>query len=121
MKSRNGIGGILTSLIVLALLISAAAALSVSAAPEAARRGPGPKFSTAVVFDVSPALRDLALAQKAPPAASSTVREVRPEHGLVAPDRGFSGDEAVQGAVTQLSRSGDPDADRELRGFEQPG
>jgi hypothetical protein len=55
----------------------------------------GPKFSTAVAFDVSPAARDLPPAKKG--FASSIVREVRPERGPVAKDKGFSGDAAVQG------------------------
>ena len=48
---------VLASLVLLALLTGAIATSSISAAPNAAP--PGPKFSTAVAFDVSPALRDV--------------------------------------------------------------
>jgi len=70
------------------------------AAPEAQRPGPAPKFSTAKAFDVSPALRDLAgraALRAAPPESSpGEPREIRPERGPAAEDRGFSGDGAVQ-------------------------
>src|SRR5205807_4518124 len=55
---------------------------------------PAPKFSPAVAFDVSPAVRNLAPAASA--LSSSVVREVRPERGPVVKNRGFSGDAAVQ-------------------------
>ena len=87
--------------VVLALLISAALALSVSAAPQAERGGPNPRFSTPAAFDVSPALRDRAPSQR-PSAPSGQLREVRPERGPVPADRGFSGDGAAQGASAQL-------------------
>jgi hypothetical protein len=64
-------------------------------------KAPTPKFSNAVAFDVSPALRDLVPAPKsfAPP---STNLEVRPERGPVAQDKGYSGDAALQ-VSTQVS------------------
>ena len=55
MKSRK----ILISVVVLALLVSIVAVLSASAAPSAAPPAPKAKFSTAVAFDKTPALRDM--------------------------------------------------------------
>jgi hypothetical protein len=67
------------------------------AAPKAQQAGPTPTFSTAVAFDVSPALRDLASAKRSPSLSTSTeVQEVRPERGPIVPDKGFAGDGAVQ-------------------------
>ena len=64
-------------------------------------KAPTPKFSNAVAFDVSPALRDLVPAPKsfAPP---STGLEVRPERGPVPHDKGYSGDGALQ-TTSQMS------------------
>ena len=96
MKSRT----ILMSAVILVLLVSAAAVLSVSAAPPAAPPAPKAKFSTAVAFDKTPALRDMArsaasrAAQNAAP--DEEPREIRPERGPVAEDRGFAGDGAIQ-------------------------
>src|SRR5207247_1341987 len=53
-----------------------------------------PKFSTAVAFDTSSPVRDLAKAKKA--FSSSVVLEIRPERGPVVQDKGFSGAAAVQ-------------------------
>lgn len=98
MKSHQ----VLTIMAIVALLISATAALSVSAAPAASRTAPPPKFSAAVAFDKTPALR--ALARSAAPqaalgAASQETFDIRPERGPVAQDRGFTGDQAVQQAA----------------------
>ena len=89
---------------VLALLISSALALSVSAAPQVASGGPSPRFSTPAAFDVSRALRDIASSRR-PSAPSDQLREVRPERGPVTIDRGFSGDGAVQGSSAPLQVS----------------
>ena len=91
---------ILISAVILVLLVSAAAVLSVSAAPSAAPPAPKAKFSTAVAFDKTPALGDMA-GNAGPRAAQSAapdgkLREIRPERGPVAEDRGFSGDGAIQ-------------------------
>src|SRR5713101_6857349 len=85
------------------LMLAAVAMLFVAASPPAsaqptARAHPlilTPKFSTAVAFDVSPALRDLVPAAKRF-APSSTVLEVRPERGPVVRSKGHSGDAALQ-------------------------
>ena len=75
---------------------------SINAAPQArpAFKPPSPKFSTAVAFDTSPALRDVAAAHRA--ASLSLAQEadqeveVRPDRGPVVQDQGFSGDAAVR-------------------------
>ena len=64
-----------------------------------------PKFSEAVAFDVSPALRDLAAARQAAAlsvAGPDAVREVRPERGRDVVDRGFAGDRALQASGSGL-------------------
>jgi len=58
-----------------------------------------PKFSEAVAFDVSPALRDLAPLAGAGRVAlpESGLLDIRPERGPVAKDKGYSGDGALRG------------------------
>lgn len=60
-----------------------------------------PQFSTAVAFDVSPALRDLGSTiqrQSVQPNSSQEPKEIRPERGPEVQDQGYSGDGALQGA-----------------------
>jgi hypothetical protein len=95
---------ILISSVLLVLLISVAAVLSVSAAPLA--KPPVPKFSSAVAFDKTPPLRDM-VRSATPRAAQSAAsdeepRDIRPDRGPVAEDRGFSGDGALQPTGAQL-------------------
>jgi hypothetical protein len=66
-----------------------------SAEPQSSSVVP-PHFSTAVAFDVSPPVRNLSRTTTILSFASAGVREIRPERGPVAKDRGFSGDAAVQ-------------------------
>jgi hypothetical protein len=84
------------------LILAAAAMLFVAASPPAsaqptARPQPlTPKFSTAVAFDISPALRTLPLAKKYV-ADPSNLLEIRPERGPRAQSKGYnSGDKALQ-------------------------
>src|SRR6266478_5708647 len=85
------------------LLVLAAAALLVltvsrpaAAQPTAPMRPLTPKFSTAVAFDISPALRTLPLAKKYV-ADPSNLLEIRPERGPRAQSKGYkSGDKALQ-------------------------
>jgi hypothetical protein len=66
------------------------------AQPTAHRQPLTPKFSTAVAFDVSPALRSLALAKKHV-VDPSKLLEIRPEGGPRAQSKGYkSGDGALQ-------------------------
>ena len=78
---------VLSLFAVLLLVVSTAAAQN---KPDRA----APKFSTAVAFDTSSPVRDLAKAKKV--FSSSVVLEIRPERGPVVQDKGFSGDAAVQ-------------------------
>jgi hypothetical protein len=95
------------------LLVLAAGALlflavspPASAQPTARMRPLTPKFSAAVAFDVSPALRNMVLARK-PQAAQfqaedeSDSREVRPEREFKAPPKykGHTADKALQSAT----------------------
>jgi hypothetical protein len=83
------------------LVLAAAALVSLAVSPPAAAQPTArmqpltPKFSAAVAFDVSPALRDLVTIPKRF-APSSTVLEVRPERGPVVQSKGYSGDGALQ-------------------------
>jgi hypothetical protein len=89
------------------LLVLAAAALvflAVSppavAQPSARPQSPTPKFSKAVAFDVSPALRDLPRAARPLVFDPNKIIEVRREPGPEGPevqDKGYSGDSALQG------------------------
>jgi hypothetical protein len=92
------------------LMSAAAAMLFIVASPPAsaqpsARTHPlTPKFSTAVAFDISPALRNLPVAKK-PLAAPYKLLEIRPERGPTVPYRGHSGDGALQ-TSSQVSAAG---------------
>jgi hypothetical protein len=84
------------------LILAAAAMAFVAASPPAsaqptARTQPlTPKFSAAVAFDVSPALRNLPPAARPFVFSPNTVLEVRPERGPVVPYKGHNGDRALQ-------------------------
>src|SRR5919197_575107 len=58
-------------------------------------KAPFPNFSTAVAFDVSPAVVNIAPKGRLS-AFVSSVEEIRPERGPVAVDKGYSGDAAIQ-------------------------
>ncbi len=81
--------------IAFATLVSLTILLPTSATAQATRAA-SPKFSNAVAFDVSPALRNLPPRIKSSGLPSNFVQEIRPERGPVAVDHGFSGDTAVQ-------------------------
>jgi len=81
--------------IAFATLVSLTILLPTSATAQATRAA-SPKFSNAVAFDVSPALRNLPPRGKSTGLPSNLVQEIRPERGPVAVDHGFSGDTAVQ-------------------------
>src|SRR5437773_2522977 len=92
------------------LLVLAAAALvflavspHVAAQPTARPQPLIPKFSSAVAFDVSPALRTLPLAKKFV-ADPSKLLEIRPERGPRAHSRGYkSGDAALQALTAAVA------------------
>jgi hypothetical protein len=79
-------------------LVGAAEARSLgTAGPVTAR------VRTAVAFDVSPALRDMTVSQRAAPLARAVqdLREIRPDRGPTAVDSGYSGDGALQARSAQ--------------------
>jgi hypothetical protein len=76
-------------------MLSVVASPRASAQPTARPQPLIPKFSGAVAFDVSPALRDSVRSPKRF-TPSSTVLEVRPERGPVVRSKGHSGDAALQ-------------------------
>jgi len=57
---------------------------------------PKPKFSKAVAFDRSPAVRNIVGTSRMSALSLSVDREIRPERGPIAKSKGFSGDAAVQ-------------------------
>lgn len=97
MKMRRLLN-ILSALLVLSMLV----AFPASAAPDQQGKGPEPKFTNAVAFDVSPALRDMKPGPKPVPQPNK-LQEVRPDRGPVAKDRGYSGDEALQPGVSNAT------------------
>src|SRR5437773_159360 len=93
------------------ILMSAAAAMLFMAASQRASAQPParthpltPKFSAALAFDISPAVRNLPAAKKRL-AAPTLVREIRPERGPRVQSRGHSGDKALQ-TSSQMGAAG---------------
>jgi len=82
------------------LIVGVTLVLAISTFSQAGRttfKAPTPKFSNAVAFDVSLALSDLVSAPMKI-AAPSHDREIRPERGPVARDKGYTRDGALQTA-----------------------
>ena len=84
-------------LLVTGLLVSAPVGTA-QGAPEATQASLKPKFSSAVAFDVSPAMSDVAK-QATTAARRATGNLDRPERGPASAGRGFSGDAAVQSST----------------------
>jgi hypothetical protein len=100
------------------LLGTVLAAVPVGAATAATPVGPEAKFSTAVAFDQSPPLRNLATAQVAPQAlAEVDVIEIRPDSGPQIQDLGYSGDGALQRAVGDVQAAAIPAPDANFEGL----
>ncbi|MBI1739806.1 MAG: hypothetical protein HYR57_02845 [Candidatus Koribacter versatilis] len=98
---------IITLLVTLAAIVSLAGLFSASTAQVSRQQNfqaPAAKFSTALAFDVSQPVRSLPLA--VPQYSSPEEREIRPEGGIVAKDRGFSGDAARQLTVARPGQFG---------------
>lgn len=109
MKSNRFPSIALTAIIVVSLLavIPAAAAPSDTPASAPMFKGPGPKFSEAKAFDVSPALRDLAAnASPRRSAPSSEIMDIRPDRGPRVNDKGHSGDGALASTSVTMSIPG---------------
>jgi hypothetical protein len=77
------------------LLASSAMVSGTAAADTAKADGPQPVFTSAVAFDVSPAMRDVApgVARRA---GGGPDQEIRPDRGPVAEDKGHDADGALQ-------------------------
>ena len=102
MKTKKVFSISATLIMVLSLLgiIPAAAAPLEAAAAIPHFKAQTPKFTTPAAFDVSPSLRDMALTHRTAPSAAGD-KEIRPDRGPFVPDKGFSGDGALQTAGTQ--------------------
>ena len=101
MKQRSG--RVLLSILTIVLMLSSVGA--VQAPEQSQRQGIQPKFSEAVAFDVSPALRDLARnTVHTSQGKSDEILNIRPERGAQSADKGHTADEALQanGAVSGL-------------------
>ena len=77
-------------------MLFVAASPPASAQPTARTQPLTPKFSPAVAFDVSPAVRNLPRAARPLTFPPDTILEVRPERGPVVQSKGYSGDAALQ-------------------------
>ena len=86
------------------LIATLIGAVPAAAAPEEgpAFKPPSPKFSNAVAFDISPALRDMRPRPPGPPQPQE-IKELRPDRGAPSPDMGFSGDGAIQQTASNLA------------------
>jgi len=98
----------LTWIVQLALVVSLIGVFSVSASPQQVDNlqsftAPTAKITTAVAFDSSAPLRDLAARYAAPQALprpdADELIELRPERGPALLDQGYSGDGALQAAA----------------------
>ncbi len=87
----------------LILIVTLFGTIPATAAPEETIQLAGKtftgKFSTAVAFDVSPTLRQMA-AQRQAPDISAEEEDVRDERGTTVADQGFSGDGAIQNSAS---------------------
>jgi hypothetical protein len=112
---------VFTWLATLVLIVTLFGTIPATAAPEEstlpAFKGPNPKFSTPAAFDVSPALRDLAAAQRVTP-QSAALQEIRPDRGPTVQDKGFSGDGALQSAATQRNLASSAQIAAPIQNFE---
>jgi hypothetical protein len=90
----------LLAVLTLAAAVATSVAGAATQAESAAAKGPEPKFSNAVAFDVSKPLRDLAKNRKP---GKATGGEVRPDRGATPEDRGHSGDAALQAEAAPLA------------------
>jgi hypothetical protein len=70
-----------------------------SAAPSQTIKPPKAKFSDAVAFDVSRPARELSSPRKGGSGGGDDVRDVRPDRGQAAADRGHTSDGALQSAT----------------------
>jgi hypothetical protein len=74
-------------------------AIPAGAAPDQQGNGPKPKFSNAVAFDVSPALRDMKPIPRSKP-DSGDLKDVRPDRGPEGKNKEFKNDTALQTSLS---------------------
>jgi hypothetical protein len=122
MKAKKTFNGF-AALVLIATLIGAApvAAATETGSALPAFQAQSGNFSEPAAFDVSPALSELAStatsARSAAAAlASEDVLEIRPDRGTIPQDKGFSGDEAMQGEAMP-AESQQLDSQSQDRGF----
>jgi len=96
----------------LVMLLSMTVAIPAGAAPEQQGKGPKPKFTNAVAFDVSPALRDMKPLPHANP--NGELKEVRPDRGPQGENGAFFADGALQ---AELSAASIPATDANFEGL----
>lgn len=106
MKTKKVLSITATLILIVSLLgvFPAAAASQESTPAIPSFKPPTPKFSNAVAFDVSPALRDMKPRQPGAPQPQE-IKEVRPDRGADVSDGDFSGDGAIQQNTTSNSSS----------------
>jgi len=110
-------GKIFPVIAALVMITSLFGVLPVEASQSAAQgpKGPKPKFSDNVAFDVSPTLRDLAANRQVPEVSDNEEeKEIREEGAPEAnSDIGFSGDTVVQNAIPSVAAIAGPMANFE--------
>jgi len=86
---------------ILIVALSVIVVIPAAAASQQQGRGPQPKFTNAVAFDVSPALRDM---KPLPHATTNTdFKEIRPDRGLQEENGAFQADGALQAGLSAAS------------------
>ncbi len=105
LRMRTGRARWLVPLLLVTGLLVSAPVGTAQGAPEATQASPRPKFTNAVAFDVSPAMRDVAKQTMAARRATGSLD--RPERGPASAGRGFSGDAAVQSSTGRSPASVD--------------
>lgn len=99
MGTRTRRSGLFLLIAVILILSTMSAGL---AAPTVEWAAPEAKFSTAVAFDVSRPLSEVAKTAaltQTTMAASADLVDIRPDRGVVVQDMGYTGDAALQGAL----------------------
>jgi hypothetical protein len=102
-QSRSRVGFVIVTIaLLLGLFAPTAAATASQGAPPPS---PKPKVTTPSAFDTSPPLRAMPSQSAAPAANPAAPTEVRPDRGPDVPDRGHSGDGALESGVATAAVS----------------
>jgi len=97
---------------ILIVALSVIVVIPAAAAPQQQGKGPQPKFTNAVAFDVSPALRDIKPLPHATP--NTDFLEIRPDRGPQGENGAFQADGALQ---AELSAASIPATDANFEGL----